>query len=153
MRVVNDKKQDSTEVKSVDVFALISQMFLVSVGIATWVFSPMVMVLSHCRFTNPWSKLAGLGGAVLALLFLEVPLPQVVIGFVLGLFVADGFERQVKPFHLLSQSLAVALMTALGCLFWAALSENINVAQYWTHWVVNSLAGRANGCYNICRTY
>lgn len=68
MQLVNDKP-DKTEVKSVDVFALISQMFLVSVGIATWVFAPMVMVFSHCRFTNPWSKLAGLGGAILALLF------------------------------------------------------------------------------------
>jgi hypothetical protein len=135
MRLVNDK-QETNEVKTVDIFALISQMFLVSVGIATWVFSPMVMVLSHCRFTNPWSKVAGLGGAVLALLFLEVPLSQVVIGFVLGLFVADSLSRQVKPFQLLSQSLAVALVTALGCLFWASLTENIKVGEFWAKWVV-----------------
>ena len=134
MRLVNDK-QETNEVKSVDVFALISQMFLVSVGIATWVFSPMVMVLAHCRFSNPWSKVAGLGGAVLALLFLEVPLSQVVIGFVLGLFVADSLSRQVKPFQLLSQSMAVALVAAVGALVWASFLEKISVGEFWAKWV------------------
>ncbi len=134
MRVVNDK-QDPVEVKSVDIFALISQMFLVSVGIATWVFAPMTMVLSHCRFTNPWSKVSGLGGAILALLFLEVSLAQVVIGFVLSLFVADSLQKEVKPFQLLSQSLAVALVAAAGCLIWGSITENIRVQDFWGRWV------------------
>jgi len=134
MRVVNDK-QDPVEVKSVDLFALISQMFLVSVGVATWVFSPMVMVLSHCRFANPWSKAAGLGGAILALLFLEVPLAQVVLAFVVGLFVADGVERQVKPFQLISQTLAVAMLSALACLVWGAVVQGQALSHFWMNWV------------------
>lgn len=139
MQLVNDKP-DKTEVKSVDVFALISQMFLVSVGIATWVFAPMVMVFSHCRFTNPWSKLAGLGGAILALLFLEVSLPQVVIGFVFGLVVADSLSKETKLLHVFFQSLAVALFTAVGCLLWASFTENIKIGDYWVRWVGNLIA-------------
>jgi hypothetical protein len=134
MRVVNDR-EDPIEVKSVDIFALISQMFLVSVGVATWVFSPMVMIYSHSRFSNPWSKIASLGGAVLALLFLEVPVSQVVIGFVVGLFVADSVERQVKPFQMLSQSLALALAVALGCVVWGSLTQNKGISEFWMSWV------------------
>jgi Predicted membrane protein (DUF2232) len=152
MRVVNDK-QDPIEVKSVDIFALISQMFLVSLGVATWVFCPMVMVVTHCRFTNPWSKLASLGGAILALLFLEVPLSQVLLGFVVSLVVADLFDRQVKPFQLLVQALLVALIAALGCLYWGAVGEHLSVGQFWMHWVAevidklkstNALEGAVN---------
>lgn len=139
MRLVNDK-QEPIEVKSVDLFALISQMFLISVGIATWVFSPMVMILSHCRFTNPWSKVAGLGGAVLAILFLEVPVYQVVIGFVVGLYVADGFQRQVGIFQLISQSLAVALVSAFGCLAWASNIQHLNIYDYWVMLVSDWIA-------------
>lgn len=135
MRLVNDK-QEPIEVKSVDVFALISQMFLVSVGIATGVFSPMVMVLSHCRFNNPWSKVAGVGGAVLAILLLEVPLAQVVIGFVFGLFVADCLQREVKPFHLISQAMAVGLIAAIACLFWGSITQHVTFSEFWGRWVV-----------------
>lgn len=144
MRVVNDK-QDPIEVKSVDVFALISQMFLVSVGIATWAFSPLVMILAHCRFSNPWSKAAGLGGAVLALLFLEVPVYQVIIGFVVGLYVADGFNKQVEPFQLISQTVAVALVSALGCLAWGASAVKSSIYDFWvvlvTDWITRFQTG------------
>lgn len=134
MRLVNDK-EEPIEVKSVDLIALISQMFLVALGIATWVFSPMTMVLSHCRFTNPWSKVAGLGGAVLALLLLEVPPAQVVLGFVFGLFVADSLQRQVKPMQLLAQSLLVGLSVAVVALAWSSVTQNIPLGQFWAQWV------------------
>lgn len=134
MRLVNDK-EEPVEVKSVDLIALISQMFLVALGIATWVFSPMTMVLSHCRFTNPWSKVAGLGGAVLALLLLEVPPAQVVLGFVFGLFVADSLQRQVKPMQLLAQSLLVGLSVAVVALAWSSVTQNIPLGQFWAQWV------------------
>jgi len=139
MRLVNDK-QEPIEVKSIDIFALISQMFLVSVGIATLVFAPMTMVLSHSRFTNPWSKLAGLGGAVLALVMLEVPLSQVVVGFVFSLFVGDSFHKQVKPFQLLTQALALGLTVAVLGLFWGAVAQHIKPTEFWVQWVGDLIA-------------
>ncbi|NBX68122.1 MAG: hypothetical protein EBR01_04045 [Proteobacteria bacterium] len=134
MRLVNDK-QEPIEVKSVDLLALVSQMFLVALGIATWVFSPMTMVMAHCRFTNPWSKVAGIGGALLALILLEVPLAQVVLGFVFGLFVGDSFQRQIKPMQLLSQALMVGLGTAVVELVWGSVSQNTSIGLFWTSWV------------------
>src|SRR5580693_7719165 len=116
MRVLNDR-EEQTEPSELGFFSIASYALLTAVGIATVIFGPLPMIVGHMRLSDPWPKVAALLGALIALTFLEVPAPLVVMTFIFGLFVADGVWKETAFWKLVRD----AALLALGMGFLAAL--------------------------------
>lgn len=133
MRVLNDREEKSQPSQSSDFgfLSLLSCVLLTAVGVATLILSPLPIILNHTRLLDPWPKVATLLGAVVALLFLEVPLAPVLIAFSFGLFVADGVDKKVPFLRLLGSSTLFALAMGFFSLSVMASIEKTSLAVFW----------------------
>lgn len=130
MRVINDK-QEKTEPSELGFFTIAAYAILSAFGIATVILGPLPMILSHARLTDPWPKVTALLGAVIALTFLEVPLPLVVLTFILGLFMADRVWHESSFGSILRDTLLLATLVGLGGLFLMARLDKVSVPAFW----------------------
>ncbi len=136
MRVMNDKEERKEPIE-IDLLAVISQGFLCSLGMATFMLSPLPIIHSHLKLVNPWPKVATLLGAILAVSVLELPVLPVVLSFVVGIFMADNYANEVPFWKNFSGSVLVGVLVAAGSLFLNASLEKVTVLQYWTQAVGN----------------
>lgn len=130
MRVVNDKNE-SAETSEVGFSALLTHILLTGLGVATVLLGPLPMILSHLKLNEPWPKVAAVGGALIALLVLEVPMPAVLVAFVFGLFIADNIVKEIPFWKLLSQAVLISALLGAGALFFSASIERSEVLVYW----------------------
>lgn len=130
MRVVNDK-QETTETKVLDPLSLVTHSILTAFGVLSVVFSPLPMIVAAVRLPEPWSKVAAILGAILALLFFNVEPAVVVMTFVFGLFVADGVSRDVKFWPMLGQAGSVATLVSFVALLICAQWDGVTPLQFW----------------------
>lgn len=136
MRVMNDKEERKEPIE-IDLLAVISQGFLCSLGMATFMLSPLPIIHSHLKLVNPWPKVATLLGAILAISVLELPVMPVVLSFVVGIFLADNYSNEVPFWKNFSGSVMVGLLIGFGALFLNASMEKLSVLQYWSQLVGN----------------
>lgn len=140
MRVVNDK-QEKTEPSELGFFSIAAYAILSAFGIASVILGPLPMILAHVRLADPWPKVTALLGAVIAVTFLEVPLPLVMMTFVLGLFIADGVWKETGLWALVRNASLAAAVLALLLLTVLAQVEKTTPAAYWSS-LVGSVIGQ-----------
>lgn len=138
MRVLNDR-EEKTESTDFGFLALISHMLMTALGVATLVLSPLPIILSHLRLVEPWPKVATLLGAIIAILFLEVPVGLVLMSFAFGIFVADGVTKKTPFWRLLGSSVLLSLVVGFFALVVSASFERISFIQYWVGMVDSAL--------------
>jgi hypothetical protein len=137
MRVLNDKvKRD--ESSELGILAVISQSFLCALGISTVLMGPLPMIHAHVRMSEPWPKVTALLGAIVAMLFLDVPLFPIVVSFVVGLYLANGACQRIPLFRLMLGALAVGF--GVGAVGWVGASylHHVSMGNYW-HTLVEDL--------------
>lgn len=130
MRVVNDK-EEKPESTDFGVFSLVGYVLLTAMGVASILFSPLPMILSHVRLVEPWPKVATLSGALLAILFLEVPLGLVLMAFVFGLFIADSIAKKTPFWRLLGNAVLLSLVVGFFALLISASFASRSFTSYW----------------------
>lgn len=139
MRVVNDR-EERTETAGVGFLSLLTHVLMVSLGMATFILAPMPMIVSHMRLLEPWSKIAIVGGSLVALVVLEVPVSVVVLLFVFGLYASDAINRKcLSVWGLLGSSALIALCTSVLVLFTQAAFEKLDLVVYWNNLVLSMI--------------
>lgn len=131
MRLVNDKEERREPIE-VDLFAVLSQGFLCSLGMATFFLSPLPVIHSHLKLVNPWAKVSTLIGAILAIVVLELPALAVVISFVIGIYIADNYVNEVPFWKNFSMTVLLAALIGGGALFLNASLDRLTVVEYWS---------------------
>jgi hypothetical protein len=135
VRVINDKKEQKQEVSQLGFFPLVTHSLMVAMGIATYLFAPLPMMVAHERLEEPWRKGTVVLGAVFALLLFQVPLPVVVVTFVFGLFASDAFAKGDKLLTLILKSIGVAAAVGFGWLLLSAWEEKTTAIALWQKWI------------------
>lgn len=132
MRVVNDHEEKSGRPEPVSFFALLFYALICALGFSSVFMSPFSLILAHRRLPEFWPKVAGILGALLALLFLDVPPHVLVFIFVFGIFVADGIQRQVPLWRLLT--LSGFLVFVLGLLGLVMVAGGVEPGELLSTW-------------------
>jgi len=132
MRVVNDSEHNDNGLGSVSFFALLFYALICALGFSSVFMSPFALILAHRRLPDFWPKVAGISGALLALLFLNVPMMVLVFSFVFSVFVADGVQRQIPLWRLLS--LCGVLAFCLGLLGLVIVSGGLEPSLLVSNW-------------------
>ncbi|MFM8270320.1 MAG: DUF2232 domain-containing protein [Pseudomonadota bacterium] len=136
MRLVNDQDEKKPRVDSVNLLSLPFYALLCGLGFSSVLMSPFAVILVHRRFPDYWPKVVSIGGALVALLLLEVPLPVVLLSFVLAVFVADSIQRQVPVWTLIFRT--VFLSSVLGLIGLGVVGQSMgtsNLVSIWTQFV------------------
>jgi len=135
MRVLNDKLKGDKESTELGLLAVVSQSLFCALGMSTVLMGPLPMIHSHLRMTEPWPKITALLGAVVAMMFLEVPVFPVVVSFVVGLYLANGAYQRTPLFRLLLGALVVG--GGVGLLGWigASYAHHLSLGEYWRQFV------------------
>lgn len=134
MRVLNDR-QEKSEPSELGFFTIAAYAILSAFGIASVILGPLPMILAHIRLTDPWPKVTALIGAVIAITFLEVPLPLVAVSFIVGLFIADGVWKETNFWALVRNTLLLACVVGALLLVVLAQSEKLTPGVFWSHQV------------------
>lgn len=132
MRVLNDQEEKQGASEPVSFFALLFYGLICALGFSSIFMSPFSLILAHRRLPDFWPKVAAIGGALLALLFLEVPPHILVFIFIFSVFVADGIQKQVSLWKLLT--LSGCLVFTLGLLGLAIVSGSIEPSELISTW-------------------
>jgi len=137
MRVLNDNSEQGTQTpEPVNLLSLPFYALLCALGFSSVVMSPLAVILAHRRLPDFWPKVVSILGAVIALLFLNVPVTAVLLSFVLGVFVADKIKRPVPVWNLLGSSVLLsAVLGILGVFLVDQMGERMGVLQLWNTWV------------------
>lgn len=132
MRLVNDSEDNKNSLGSVSFFAILFYALICALGFSSVFMSPFALILAHRRLPDFWPKVAGISGALLALLFLNVPMVVLVFAFVFSVFIADGVQRQIPLWRLLSLSGVLAF--CLGLLGLVIVSGGLEVSLLVSNW-------------------
>lgn len=137
MRVVNDR-DEKTESQDLGFFSVAAHSILCAFGMSTGFFSPLPMIGAHMRLGDPWPKVAVLGGALIALSVIQVPVSAVVLLFVFGLYVSDAIWRETSFGRLFFGATLVAGSAAAAAF---VVSAELSQSGLWQHWnfIVDSL--------------
>jgi hypothetical protein len=133
MRVVNDQNENKPKAEPVNLLSLPFYALLCGLGFSSVLMSSFAVILVHRRLPDYWPKVVSIAGALIALLVLEVPLPIVLLSFVLAVFVADSIQRQVPVWNLMIRTLL--LTTVLGLIGLAVISQSLDGAKLLTGWI------------------
>ncbi len=100
-------------------------------GIASVLLAPVPMILAHLRLDEPWPKLAAVIGAILAIALLTAQPVLVLVGFTLGLFVADAVAKE-KPFpQIAATTVALAGALVLGVAVVLSQAKGQTLGAFW----------------------
>jgi len=132
MRLVNDPKENSPAKEPANLALIPFYALFCAVGFSTFIFSTLPLILIHRRLPDFWPKVVGIAGAILALVLFEVPAPAVLTSFVLGLFVADGIQKQTPVWNLLLKS--GILLIILGLIGTGIYSYLLSQSDPWALW-------------------
>lgn len=137
MRIINDNSDEGARSSEpVNLLSLPLYTFLCALGFSSIVMSPLAVILAHRRLPDYWPKVVSILGAVVALVFLDVPVPAVLLSFILGVFVADNVKRQVPVWGLLSRvALLAGVLGFLGLVFVDQTGEHLGVVTLWSNWI------------------
>lgn len=136
MRVVNDHEEKLGRPEPVSFFVLIFYALICALGFSSIFMSPFSLILAHRRLPEFWPKVAGISGALLALLFLDVPVQILVFIFIFSVFVADGIQRQVPFWKLFTLSGLLAFtLGLLGLVMVAGGVEPSELLSTWSGFV------------------
>lgn len=130
MRVLNDK-EEKTEPSELGFFTMIAHTLFSAVGISTLLFAPLPMVVAGTRLEEPWPKIAAVAGAVLAILFFDMPPSLVILAFIFGVFVADGVAREEGLWKLVRNAGLLATVIGAVILLFSALLARTTPAAEW----------------------
>lgn len=136
MRVVNDQQNKEPSVEPVNLLSLPFYALLCGLGFSSVLMSPFAVILVHRRLPDYWPKVVSIAGALIALLLLEVPVPVVLLSFVLAVFVADSIQRQVPVWTLVGRT--VFLTSILGLIGLVVVGQSMtasNLITIWTQFV------------------
>ena len=133
MRLINDPKTSSQSKEPMNLALVPFYSLFCAVGFSTFIFSPLAVILAHRRLPDFWPKVVSLAGAVLALILFDAPVPSVLVSFVLGLFVADGIQKQVPVWKLMVRS--GILIAAIGLIGLLSYTATLNQSNPWRVWV------------------
>ncbi len=151
MRVLNDR-QEKTEPTELGFFTIAAYAILSAFGIATVILGPLPMILAHARMADPWPKVTALLGAVIALTFLEVPLPMVVLTFIFSLFVSDRVWSGGGMVALFRDALLLATVAALAALVLMARIDHVTLAGFWQG-QVDSMIHQLQSTISVDKSY
>jgi len=132
MRLVNDQNEKQEKVEPVSLFSLPFYALLCGLGFSSVLMSSFAVILVHRRLPDYWPKVVSIAGALIALLVLEVPLPIVLLSFVLAVFVADSVQRQIPVWTLLVRTLL--LVSVLGFIGLGVLAQSLDLASLISAW-------------------
>lgn len=133
MRIINDPKLKPQSKEPFNLALIPFYTLFCAVGFSTFIFSPLALILVHRRLPEFWPKVVGLSGAIVALLLFDAPVASVLISFILGLFVADGIQRQVPVWKVLVQaSFLIGALGLFGLLAYTAVSNQPNPWLVWS---------------------
>lgn len=133
MRVINDKPGSDQKPQTVAWGLLPFYTLVCAMGFSSVFLSPFALILAHRRLPDFWPKVVSIAGALLAVTVLEVPLPMVLLSFVLGVFVADSIQRQISLWKLLARgALLTGVLGVLGVI-WASRPVH-GIADLWVTW-------------------
>lgn len=136
MRLVNEPNDKKPSVEPVNLFSLPFYALLCGLGFSSVLMSPFAVILVHRRLPEFWPKVVSIAGALIALGFLEVPLPVVLLSFVLAVFVADSIQRQVPFWTLMVRAgLLSALMGIVGLIVISRPTGLMEVFMFWAQFV------------------
>ncbi|NBX77262.1 MAG: DUF2232 domain-containing protein [Proteobacteria bacterium] len=132
MRVVNDQNENQPKKEPVSLLSLPFYALLCGLGFSSILMSSFAVILVHRRLPDYWPKVVSIAGALIALLVLEVPLPVVLLSFVLAVFVADSIQRQVPVWTLMIRTLL--LTTVLGLIGLGVMTQTVEAAKVLSGW-------------------
>lgn len=140
MRVVNDKQQQGTDIPQVSFSEVVFWSLLCAIGYSSLFFAPLPVIVAHVRLTDPWSKLAALLGAVVGLLYFELPIWTVAFEFVFSLLAADLILREKGLWMVLFAPVAVVGTMAASGVALLSSQRAVPVPQFWTELVASWIA-------------
>lgn len=129
MRVVNDK--DEKVGNEINFINMLSNAAFCAFGVATAIFSPLSMISAHIKQVEPWSKISCLIGAIFAVTLLEIPVPLVLVSFVLGIVVSDAVEKEVSLPKIISLGVGAGLFAAIVSLFIFSQLSQLSILSFW----------------------
>lgn len=130
MRLVNDK-QDQSEPAEFPLLLIAGFGLFAAFGIASVILAPVPMILAHLRLSEPWPKLAAVTGAILAVALLTAPPVLVLVGFTIGLFVADSVAQGRTFPRIAATTLALAGSVMLVTALVLAQIKGQTLAEFW----------------------
>lgn len=138
MRVDNDR-EPSSPTPTVDFLSVISHGITCSLGLLTLVLGPMSFIYAHAKLPEPWSKVACVLGAVLAVVFLEQEPTLVLWGFLFSLISADTVSRGVLKRIGFIRVLGMGMISAVIIICALAYSAKAHPWDFWVQLVGESI--------------
>ncbi len=135
MRVLNDN-QSKTETPQISFSEVIFWSLLCAIGFSSLFFAPLPVIIAHQRLTDPYSKLAALLGAVVGLLYFELPVWTVASEFVFSLLAADLILRKKGLWAVLLTPVAVVTTVGILGLSLLASQKGVAVPAFWNELIV-----------------
>lgn len=127
---MNDR-QDQSEPAEFPLLLIAGFGLFAAFGIASVLLAPVPMILAHLRLSEPWPKLAAVTGAILAIALLTAPPILVLVGFTIGLFVADSVAQERSFPRIASTTLALAATVMLVTALLLAQLKGQSLGDFW----------------------
>lgn len=147
MRLVNDNEKNKRQGETTSFSAVLFYSLICAFGFSSVFMSPLSLILAYRRLPDYWPKVVGIAGALLGLVFLDIPSPALIFSFVFALFVADSIQRQTSLWRLLFFSAVLAFSLAfLGLIFFSASIDPSQLLLTWSSFVERVMdEARQNG--------
>lgn len=137
MRVLNDNNEQRTEIPEINFSEILFWGFLSAIGFSSLLLAPLPVIVAHVRLTDPWSKVATLLGAMVGLLYFELPIWTVAFEFVFALVAADLIGREKSLWSVLGMPVAVGVVMFGSTLTVLSSQKGIPVIAFWRQLVVD----------------
>lgn len=137
MRVLNDTPPPRSSPERPEPLAVVAYTGLATLGFVgatsalTVLFAPLPFLMAHLRLPEPWPKVAGLAGAVLAVLGWEIPVGLAVVFFVAAIAFGDGVREGRGFWAIALRSVALSLAAAGLLLLAESHRMGMTPGAYW----------------------
>jgi hypothetical protein len=146
MNILNDTPQKET-VPPLDPFRVITLALFAGAAMSTFLLAPMPLLLAGWRLPEPWPKVVALGGAAIALLVLEAPMPWVAVAFAMSLIFSDQVNREKPVWGALGLTVLVSMLVAVGVFFFQVKLAQASPEEFWRNFV-HSLVTEMQGFFD-----
>jgi len=137
VRVLNDNNEQRTEVPEVNFSEVFFWGLLSAIGFSSLLLAPLPVIVAHLRLTDPWSKVATLLGALVGLLYFELPIWTVAFEFVFALIAADLISREKSLWWVLGLPVALGVAVFCGSLTVMSAQKGVPVLAFWNQLVAD----------------
>lgn len=133
MQLLNDRSLPEKRPSGVNPLVFVSQTLLISIGLGSFALAPLCFVYVYLHSDFLPARVSALVGAVVALLFLEMPVEQVLFFFSVSSVLGELIHARRPFWAVVSRTVGFAIAVFCALIAWGAHDRGMAALDFFDH--------------------